>query len=97
MEIPTIDFSQLDHDHPLSELERACSEWGFFHLKNHGMPRTLRAGLLREAAAFFALPSESKHKVLRTRESSWGFYDRELTKNRRDWKEIFEVGREEGS
>ena len=97
MEIPTIDFSQLDHNHQLNELARACSEWGFFHLKNHGMPRTLRAGLLREAAAFFARPSESKHQVLRTRENSWGFYDRELTKNRRDWKEIFDVGREGGS
>ena len=97
MEIPTIDFSQLDHDRQLSELGKACSEWGFFHLKNHRMPRPLRTRLLREAAAFFALPAESKHQVLRTEENSWGFYDRELTKNRRDWKEIFDVGRKQGT
>jgi isopenicillin N synthase-like dioxygenase len=30
--------------------------------------------------------------VERTRENPWGFFDRELTKNVRDWKEIFDVG-----
>jgi len=30
--------------------------------------------------------------VERTASNAWGFYDRELTKNRRDWKQIFDVG-----
>jgi isopenicillin N synthase-like dioxygenase len=41
---------------------------------------------------FFALPHPEKRRIERTAENAWGFFDRELTKNRRDWKEIFDVG-----
>jgi isopenicillin N synthase-like dioxygenase len=33
--------------------------------------------------------------VERSETNHWGFYDRELTKNRRDWKEIYDVGPDE--
>jgi isopenicillin N synthase-like dioxygenase len=42
--------------------------------------------------AFFALPAERKRAIERTATNPWGFFDRELTKNVRDWKEIFDVG-----
>ena len=45
--------------------------------------------------AFFALPDADKRAIERTATNSWGFYDRELTKNRRDWKQIFDVGPDE--
>ena len=41
---------------------------------------------------FFSLPSYEKNLIKRTPENHWGFYDRELTKNKKDWKEIFDVG-----
>jgi isopenicillin N synthase-like dioxygenase len=41
---------------------------------------------------FFALPSPAKTSIQRTAENPWGFNDQELTKNQRDWKEIFDVG-----
>ena len=41
---------------------------------------------------FFALPLADKLAIERTGDNPWGFYDRELTKNVRDWKEIFDVG-----
>ena len=43
-------------------------------------------------AHFFALPGAQKLAVERTADNPWGFYNRELTKNVRDWKEIFDVG-----
>ena len=44
--------------------------------------------------ALFALPSAVKNSVRRTRANAWGYFDQELTKNRRDWKEIFDFGPE---
>ena len=44
---------------------------------------------------FFALPDADKRGIERTATNSWGFYDRELTKNRRDWKQVFDVGPDE--
>ena len=40
----------------------------------------------------FALPESAKRALRRTRDNAWGYYDRELTKNRRDWKEVFDYG-----
>ncbi|MFG0319692.1 MAG: isopenicillin N synthase family dioxygenase, partial [Planctomycetota bacterium JB042] len=55
------------------------------------------ADVLRQLAdAFFALPPAEKGAIERTAENPWGYYDRELTKNVRDWKEIFDVGPADG-
>jgi isopenicillin N synthase-like dioxygenase len=43
-------------------------------------------------AQFFAQPQAAKLAIERTRENAWGFFDQELTKNVRDWKEIFDYG-----
>ncbi len=45
--------------------------------------------------AFFALPDADKRAIERTATNSWGYYDRELTKNRRDWKQVFDIGPDE--
>ncbi|EFH65396.1 hypothetical protein ARALYDRAFT_476898 [Arabidopsis lyrata subsp. lyrata] len=44
MAIPVIDFSKLngeEREKTLSEIARACEEWGFFQLVNHGIPLEL--------------------------------------------------------
>lgn len=41
---------------------------------------------------FFHLPRPVKQSVARSEENSRGFYDRELTKNTRDMKEVFDFG-----
>ena len=41
---------------------------------------------------FFSLPSAEKRSIIRTADNAWGFFDQELTKNVRDWKELFDVG-----
>ena len=73
-------------------LDRACREWGFFYLTGHGIDKQVIGQMLAVMQCFFALPSAQKKAVERTVENPWGFYDRELTKNVRDWKEIFDVG-----
>ncbi|MGA0604255.1 2OG-Fe(II) oxygenase family protein [Caulobacter sp. KR2-114] len=71
---------------------RACADWGFFHLVGHGLEAGLAARALDKARALFELPAAAKRSLSRSRDNPWGYYDRELTKNRRDKKQIFDVG-----
>ena len=89
--VPVIDISTLDAP-TLAHIDNACIEWGFFHVTGHGVARAVRDNTLARMREFFALPRPQKRVVERTAANSWGFYDRELTKNTPDWKEIFDVG-----
>jgi isopenicillin N synthase-like dioxygenase len=74
------------------EIADPCGDWGVFHVVGHGIPD---AELRRFEAAMrrlFALPLETKRALRRTRDNAWGWYDTELTKNRRDWKEVYDYG-----
>jgi isopenicillin N synthase-like dioxygenase len=42
--------------------------------------------------SFFSQPLAAKHEILRTADNPWGFYDRELTKNTPDWKQVYDFG-----
>jgi isopenicillin N synthase-like dioxygenase len=90
--VPVIDASKLPDPASLRAIDHACREWGFFQVVHHGIDRDVTLALQREMRAFFALPLETKRRVERTAENPWGFYDRELTKNTRDWKQIFDCG-----
>jgi isopenicillin N synthase-like dioxygenase len=69
-----------------------CTEWGVFHVVGHGIPPTELARFAAAMRQLFDLPSEHKEALRRTRENAWGYYDAELTKNRRDWKDVFDYG-----
>lgn len=91
--VPLIDIGKLKEDSSaVEEIGRACRDWGFFQIVNHGISDVLIDELYRQSRSFFSLPGKEKHKILRTQENVWGFYDQELTKNRRDWKEVFDFG-----
>jgi isopenicillin N synthase-like dioxygenase len=92
VEIPIIDIQRAD---TVRQLDAACREWGFFQITNHGVSDDLIAAMHRAMAEFFALPIEAKHAIERTATNAWGFYDRELTKNTRDWKQVFDFGPDE--
>lgn len=95
-QVPVIDISRLDEPATLAALDGACRDWGFFQVIGHGIDQGVLDRLLGEARAFFALPAAAKRAIERTAENPWGFFDRELTKNTRDWKEIFDYGPAEG-
>ena len=68
----------------------AAREHGFFHLVGHGIDAGHLRDLWRHTHAFFALERVHKQAVARSYTNSRGYYDRELTKNRRDLKEVFD-------
>ncbi len=90
MFVPTIDLKAAEKDVTiLSPLDAACRDHGFFLLRNHGMDDAIEQ-MWRAASAFFDQPSEVKREVLRTESIPLGYYDRELTKRKRDLKEVFD-------
>ena len=91
LEIPVVDL-ETGEDELISSIGRACREWGFFQVVHHNVDRELRDRFFAETSAFFALPQPTKNAVARTERNPWGYYDRELTKNKQDWKEIFDFG-----
>ncbi|KAI8532344.1 hypothetical protein RHMOL_Rhmol11G0207300 [Rhododendron molle] len=63
---PIIDFSLLTSDDPhqrsktIQDLDRACRDWGFFMLVNHGVSERLMKEVLEGSKEFFNLPVEEK-------------------------------------
>jgi isopenicillin N synthase-like dioxygenase len=91
--VPTIDVRSLGADpRTLAVIDLACREWGFFQVVGHGIPQGLLDAVQVRMRELFALPLEEKRSIERTATNHWGFFDRELTKNVRDWKEIYDVG-----
>ena len=70
----------------------ACERWGFFQVVNHDVDEGLRARTDEQQRAFFALSSSVKEKMRRSADNSRGWYNDELTKQRRDWKEGLDFG-----
>ena len=70
------------------QVREACSTWGFFQLLNHGIDVDLMSAM----GNFFALPFETKRDLKRNATCARGYFDDELTKRRRDWKEALDVG-----
>lgn len=93
--IPVIDL-RLPKERVVSEIAAACATWGFFQIIGHGLDAELIARATAETSAFFAAPKEQKRALSRSRDNPWGFFDRELTKNARDKKEIFDLGPDAG-
>ncbi|OAY27763.1 protein SRG1 [Manihot esculenta] len=66
--IPIINFSRLvngskdDYQTEILQLARACGEWGFFQVINHGINLSLLESMEEVAQNFFMLPLEEKQK-----------------------------------
>ena len=101
--IPVIDLSPI-HQHfenniasdpsaieaIVKEIGRACKEYGFFQVINHGVPLNLRNRIWDVSKRFFSMSLEEKKKVARDKTRSTGYHDSENTKNVRDWKEVID-------
>ncbi|MCO5572631.1 hypothetical protein L7F22_026389 [Adiantum nelumboides] len=96
-QIPVINLSPLTslvataRESIVSQVGCACQEWGFFQVMNHGVPQTLIQKLRDEARTFFELPLQKKLEVKRSSNNFLGYNDGELTKNVRDWKEVYDM------
>ena len=97
MQLPVINYEEMVRGENLEQLDEACRQWGFFKLENPPLSLDSRLEMIGAMEAFFSLPLEEKKSIERTEDNHWGFYDQELTKNVEDWKEIFDVGPEQGS
>lgn len=89
--VPTLDLERLiqgDKDQ-LKALDQACRDHGFFLLANHGIDDDI-ANMWQQTQRFFSLPRDTKLALQRTQSNPLGYYDRELTKQKRDLKEVFD-------
>lgn len=91
IEVPVIDLRR-PRSEILGTIDRACEEWGFFQIVGHDIGPDLISAVMRETQGFFQASEQLKRSVQRSATNVWGFYDQELTKNTRDWKEVFDVG-----
>eukprot|EP01018_Ginkgo_biloba_P028735 Gb_22186 [translate_table: standard] len=65
--IPIVDVSDLEGSQQqrlqaIHTVGRACAEWGFFRVINHGIQESLLENMLDVAHQFFALPLDEKMK-----------------------------------
>jgi isopenicillin N synthase-like dioxygenase len=86
--VPVVDISNPGAT-SVEELDRACRHHGFFLLEGHGLDE-LVAGTFAAARRFFDADPTVKDDVRRDARVALGYNDRELTKRRRDHKEVFD-------
>jgi gibberellin 2-oxidase len=60
--IPTVDLS-LDRSNVSKLIVRACEEYGFFKVTNHGVSKEVVTRMEEEAAHFFSKPATEKHRA----------------------------------
>lgn len=92
LSLETIDVGALQSMEMQERLESASRDCGLFRLENHGVDGRVLGLLDEQSRHFFAQPAAAKRASLRTLDNPWGYNDAELTKNTRDWKEIFDHG-----
>ena len=96
-QVPIIDVAELMEDSAspqavtaIGQIAEACRTWGFFQIVNHGVANDQFQNLWQQAQGFFTLPVDKKLQVERSKDNPWGFFNRELTKNQLDKKEVFD-------
>jgi isopenicillin N synthase-like dioxygenase len=93
---PVIYLSRSERAQTHRDIDAACRESGMFQLAGHGIDTRLIAALRRQMRAMFAQAPKAKRAISRTAENPWGYYDRELTRYTRDWKEVYDYGPADG-
>nr|AUM57436.1 flavonol synthase [Camellia fraterna] len=79
--VPVISHSQ-PHDVVVDELSKACSEWGFFLITDHGIEPSLIGRLKEVGEEFFKLPQKEKESYANDPSSgSFEGYGTKMTKN----------------
>nr|GME12418.1 2-oxoglutarate-Fe(II) type oxidoreductase [Ipomoea batatas] len=63
LQLPVIDLCSPDRTATAREIRRACIDYGFFYLINHGVEETLFRQVFEQSRRFFSLPIEEKMKL----------------------------------
>ena len=61
--IPTVDLTDLegpDRSGVIDEIRRACEDYGFFQIVNHGVPERLMEDMMNVAREFFEMPVQDR-------------------------------------
>nr|GMC68325.1 protein DOWNY MILDEW RESISTANCE 6 [Ipomoea batatas] len=61
--VPVIDLGCGERELIVKQIAQACSEYGFFQVINHGVPKKAIEDMLKVAQEFFQLPVEEKMKL----------------------------------
>ncbi|KAJ0018183.1 hypothetical protein Pint_10101 [Pistacia integerrima] len=94
-QVPVIDLKKLLSgdltDSELDKLHRACKEWGFFQLINHGVSSSLVEKAKIETQEFFNLPMEEKKKYWQKAGDVEGFGQAFVMSEEQklDWADMF--------
>ncbi|KAF5739672.1 flavonol synthase/flavanone 3-hydroxylase-like [Tripterygium wilfordii] len=90
--VPVISLSQ-PHDVLVKEVSRACSEWGFCLITDHGIPESLIQRLQMVGQEFFKLPQKEKEAYANDPSNGkFEGYGTKMTKNHDDkveWLDYF--------
>ena len=86
--VPIVDISDPDAT-SRAELDRACSDHGFFLLVGHGLDEVI-SETWAATERFFDAPRSLRTAIMRDEANPLGWFDRELTKRLRDHKEVFD-------
>ena len=86
--VPTVDMRRPDAN-SLAALDAACADHGFFLLTGHGLDPLIER-TWHETTRFFDADRAVRVALARDQHNALGYYDRELTKRRRDTKEVFD-------
>lgn len=65
-QLPVIEMDGVDGERRglvVQQIRSVCEEWGFFQVKNHGVPSSLMKRMQGEIREFFELPYEEKNKI----------------------------------
>ncbi len=93
--VPIIDLAARPGSGPsgtvVAQVAEAAERFGFFQIVGHGIDTDKITEVWSATSAFFAQPMADKRQIVRTKENSRGYYDRELTKNVRDHKEVLDL------
>ncbi|MFT7475989.1 MAG: isopenicillin N synthase-like dioxygenase [Verrucomicrobiales bacterium] len=93
--VPTIDLDNCSSATPpadvVAQVADAAEHFGFFQVVNHGISDELIGNVWDATVEFFSQPQEDKRKLNRSKTNARGYYDRELTKNARDLKEVLDL------
>ena len=90
--VPIIDLRVGDASGQMATMDAACRDHGFFLLSGHGADAAISRMWL-QASDFFSRPRYELRKIERTAENPLGYFDRELTKRKRDLKQVFDFTR----